>query len=151
MMLQPPSIESGLKKGILKKSVCDTRELQQYLEIARACLADSQVSGLSVHTAYVLAHEGIHNVSMAYMVCFAVRPAHKTAAVGCVLDDTNATPGQRKTVFASFDRLDNSTYKSALPPVTNAMAHALAKELERLLAGATTLIGLNNLPGGSPP
>lgn len=136
----PESIEKGLRSKQLKDSQSDAREVDQYLALARAALAEATIEGLSPHNAYVLAHEGIHNVGMAYMVRFGVRPAgHKTIAISCVLDDLSATAGLRKLIYDSYDRLERSTYKSAFPSVTEGTTKALISALERLLSDVQQL------------
>lgn len=141
---RPDAYNNLIKIGSLKESDRDEDELQQYVNIGTGMLKDAVNVTLTPHSRYMLAYDGIHSLAMAVLLHFGTRPGnglgHRSVAFEKLADELKLDIGLRKIIKDAHDRRNETTYRSALPPLSHKDAENVITALSTVLPKAIALI-----------
>lgn len=155
MTQRPEAFENLITKvGSLKEADRDEEEIEQYIAVAKDMLRDSLKAENSAHGRYMLAYDGLHNQSIAVLLHYGTRPAdakgHRSVAFHKFCDVLSLDAGRRKIVITAHERRNETTYRSALPPLTHKDAENVIAILSETLPKTIALIfGEPDKPSGT--
>jgi hypothetical protein len=142
---RPEAYENLIGNKSLKESDRDEDELQQYIAVGASMLKDARKADLSAHSRYMLAYDGIHSLAMAVLLHYGTRPGdghgHRTIALQKFIEELKLGLGMRKVILDAHDRRNETTYRSALPPLSHKDAESVIAALSAVLPGTITLVG----------
>lgn len=153
-MQRPDAYNNLIKINSLKESDRDEDELQQYINVGTDLLRDAQNAALSPYSRYMLAYDGIHSLAMAVLLHYGTRPGndkgHRSIAFEKLIDELKIDLGLRKIIKDAHDRRNETTYRSALPPISHKDAENVIAALRMVLPKTIALIASHGLDDDLP-
>jgi len=148
MATRSAEYENLVARGILKAAAKSADSIDQYVKTASDLLVDARRSSNSPHGRYLMAYEGLFSLAMAVLESHGTRPGdsegHRISALQRFAADLGFTPGQVKTLTDAHNLRNARTYRSPIPPITDAEAQGVVSLLEAALPKVNEMIALGS-------
>ena len=134
MTNRSPEYDNLVARGILKTAVSNPVSLAQYVRTAKELLVDAKNSANYAHGRYLMAYEGLFSLAMAVLEFHGTRPGdgegHRISALQRFAAEIGFTPGQVKTLTDAHNLRNARTYRTPIPPSTQAQAEGVIALLD---------------------